>query len=314
MKAVDRSLIKLVFQECHDSDSSGHLSEDRKREKEKTYVWWPMWQTHVAEYCKTCDRCQKENISTGKRLGTIIKIQEPSKPWEIVNMYWVTCLPPGGDRSDNAFLVIVDRFGKTQIFLPCHKNDTAISMDTSSPTVWDKISFSTAYHPQTDGLAERMIQTLKDMVRRIWAYGLQFKDSDGLNYDWCTFFPELDLEYKTSIHTSTKQTPAILEKGWNPILLQDSLRKDLVEMHPTAASFKGMPDKARSHAVRCMEDSFAYTKDKWHKSHATLNFKVGDLVLVSTTNFNSIKGFKKLKESFAGHFVIKALHGENSFE
>ncbi|MBW0587760.1 hypothetical protein O181_127475, partial [Austropuccinia psidii MF-1] len=29
-----------------------------------------------------------------------------------------------------------------------------------------KLSFSTAYHPHTDGLAEKMIQTLEDMVRR----------------------------------------------------------------------------------------------------------------------------------------------------
>ncbi|MBW0583910.1 hypothetical protein O181_123625 [Austropuccinia psidii MF-1] len=63
-----------------------------------------------------------------------------------------------------------------------------------------------------------------------------------------------------------------------------------------------------------MEDSSAYAKDKWDKSHATLNFKVGDLVVVSTTNFNNIKGFKKLKDSFAGPFVIKALHGENAVE
>ncbi|MBW0587636.1 hypothetical protein O181_127351 [Austropuccinia psidii MF-1] len=63
-----------------------------------------------------------------------------------------------------------------------------------------------------------------------------------------------------------------------------------------------------------MEDSFAYAKDKWDKSHATPDFKVGDLVLVSTTNFNKIKGCKKLKDSFAGHFVIKALHGENAVE
>ncbi|MBW0585122.1 hypothetical protein O181_124837 [Austropuccinia psidii MF-1] len=48
--------------------------------------------------------------------------------------------------------------------------------------------------------------------------------------------------------------------------------------------------------------------------HANPHFKVGDLVLVSTTNFNNIKGCTKLKDSFAGPFVIKALHGENSVE
>ncbi|MBW0518535.1 hypothetical protein O181_058250, partial [Austropuccinia psidii MF-1] len=177
-----------------------------------------------------------------------------------------------------------------------------------------KLSFSTAYHPQTDGLSERMIQTLEDMVRQFCAYGLEFINCDGFTHDWFTLFPELELEYKTSIHSSTNQIPAVLEKGWNPKLPQDSLRKDLVERHPTAASFKGKLEKTRKHAIRCMEDSFAYAKDKWDKSHTTPDFKVGDLVLVSTTNFNKIKGCKKLKYSFAGPFVIKALHGENAVE
>ncbi|MBW0576731.1 hypothetical protein O181_116446 [Austropuccinia psidii MF-1] len=44
-------------------------------------------------------------------------------------MDWVTALPPGGDKSYNACLVIVDRYSKTPIFLPCHKDDTA--MDTA---------------------------------------------------------------------------------------------------------------------------------------------------------------------------------------
>ncbi|MBW0504050.1 hypothetical protein O181_043765 [Austropuccinia psidii MF-1] len=63
-----------------------------------------------------------------------------------------------------------------------------------------------------------------------------------------------------------------------------------------------------------MEDSFAYAKDNWDKSHATADFKVEDLVLVSTTNFNSLKGCKTLKDSFSGPFFIQALHGENSVE
>ncbi|MBW0516891.1 hypothetical protein O181_056606 [Austropuccinia psidii MF-1] len=154
----------------------------------------------------------------------MIKIQEPRRPWEIVHMDWVTGLPSGGYRSYNAFLVIVDRFSKTPIFLPCHKDDTAMD---KTLLIWNKVvswtgiftniisdkdlkfslalwtnlhqlfgtklSLSTAYHPQTDGIAERMIQTLEDMVRRICAYGLEFKDCDGFTHDWCTLSQALEL-------------------------------------------------------------------------------------------------------------------------
>ncbi|MBW0505468.1 hypothetical protein O181_045183 [Austropuccinia psidii MF-1] len=117
-------------------------------------------------------------------------------------MDWVTELPPGGDKSYNSCLVIVDRYSKTPIFLPCHKDDTSI--DTAlllwsrvishtvlfknfisdrdpkfTSALWTNIHrffvtnlvFSTTYHPQTDGLAERMIQTLEDIIRRFCAYG-----------------------------------------------------------------------------------------------------------------------------------------------
>ncbi|MBW0585757.1 hypothetical protein O181_125472 [Austropuccinia psidii MF-1] len=86
-----------------------------------------MWQKDVSEYFQTCERCQKANKSTGKRLGNMIKIQEPSRPWEIFHMDWVTGLPPGGDRSYNALLVIADRFSKTPIVLQHHKDDTAMN-------------------------------------------------------------------------------------------------------------------------------------------------------------------------------------------
>ncbi|MBW0561795.1 hypothetical protein O181_101510 [Austropuccinia psidii MF-1] len=95
-----------------------------------------MWQKDVEEYCKACDRCQKANKLTGKRLGSMLKIQEPSRPWEIVHMNSVTGLPPGSDRSYNSFLVIVDRFIKNPIFLPCHKDDTA--MDTAL-LIWNRV-------------------------------------------------------------------------------------------------------------------------------------------------------------------------------
>ncbi|MBW0550876.1 hypothetical protein O181_090591 [Austropuccinia psidii MF-1] len=75
-----------------------------------------------------------------------------------------------------------------------------------------------------------------------------------------------------------------------------------------------MLDKARHHANRCMQDYFKYAKERWDKSHKPPDFKIGDLGLVSTLNLNNIKEPKKLKDSFAGPFMIKALHGPNAVQ
>ncbi|MBW0508776.1 hypothetical protein O181_048491 [Austropuccinia psidii MF-1] len=213
----------------------------------------------------------------------MIKIQEPKSPWEIVHMDWVTAQPPGGDRSYNACIVLVDSYSKTPMCLPIHKDD--IGIDTAimicnkviihtglfkniisdgdprfNSALWTnlhnlfgtKLSFSTAYHPQTDGLAERMIQTLEDMIRIFCAYGLEFKESDGFTHYWYTLIPAFELAYKTSIHSLTGKTPAMLEEGLNPRTNYDTLKKDLVDIHPTTRRFKRILEKARNHANRCM--------------------------------------------------------------
>ncbi|MBW0528109.1 hypothetical protein O181_067824 [Austropuccinia psidii MF-1] len=179
-------------------------------------------------------------------------------------MDWVIALPPACEKSQNAFLAIVDRYSKTPIFLPFDKDETAMN---TALLIWNtvishigifesiisdrdpkfisalwttlhkllgkKLSFSTAYHPQTDGLAERMIQILEDMIRIFCAYGLELKDSDVFTHDWCKLITTLKLDYKTSINASTGKTPAMLEKGWNPKPPVDTLKKDLVDIHPS---------------------------------------------------------------------------------
>ncbi|MBW0533753.1 hypothetical protein O181_073468 [Austropuccinia psidii MF-1] len=345
MVLCSRMLINTILLELHDKMYAGHLSEDRTMEIIETCAWWPSWRKDVIEYCHSCDRFQKANKATCKGFGLMIHIQEPNTPWEVLHMDWVTALPPGGDQSYNSCLVIVDRYSKTPIFLPCHKDDTAMDQalliwngvishtglfkniisdrdPKFTSALWTnlhkplgtKLSSSTAYHPQTDGLAEIMIQTLKEMIRRFCAYVVEFKDSDGFTHDWFTLIPALEVAYKASIHSSTGKTPAMLEKGWNPKLPVDTLKKDLVDIHPTTSILKLLIYKLRHHANQSMNDAFEYSKQKWDKSHKTPEFKVGDLILVSTLNFNNIKGTKKLKDSFSGPFIIKALHGKNAVQ
>ncbi|MBW0567364.1 hypothetical protein O181_107079 [Austropuccinia psidii MF-1] len=103
------------------------------------------------------------------------------------------------------------------------------------------------------------------MIRILCAYGLEFKDSDGFTHDWCTLIQALELAYKTSIHCSTGKRPEMLEKGWNPRIPYDTLKKDLVDIYPKANSFKLILDKARHHENRCMQDSFKNSKERWIK-------------------------------------------------
>ncbi|MBW0493645.1 hypothetical protein O181_033360 [Austropuccinia psidii MF-1] len=106
----------------------------------------------------------------------------------------------------------------------------------------------------------------------------------------------------------------MLEKEWNPRLLEDTLRKDLIEIHYTASSSKTMLDKVKHHAKNIMNDAFDYAKQKWDKSHKVPDFKVGDLVLVSILNFDNIKCPKKLKYYYLGPFVVVASHGTNAVQ
>ncbi|MBW0576405.1 hypothetical protein O181_116120 [Austropuccinia psidii MF-1] len=182
----------------------GKMSEDRTKERVESTSWWPKWEKELSEYIKACERCQKENRKHGNKYGLLQHIEEPKHPWETINMYWVTGLLPGGKENYNSCLILVDRFRKSMKCLPCHKEDTA--MDTAlffcnnlistsgvpkiiisdrDPKLTSefqtnlyeilgtKLAFSTAYHPQTDGLAERMIQTMEEILRRFCDYGME---------------------------------------------------------------------------------------------------------------------------------------------
>ncbi|MBW0508466.1 hypothetical protein O181_048181 [Austropuccinia psidii MF-1] len=217
---VDRDHISFILQECHDCPHMGHMSEDRTKERVLSTAWWPKWEQDLGEYISTFEICQKANRKHGKKYGLLQHIEKPEHPWETINMDWVTGLVPGGKENFNACLIIVDRFSKSVRCLPCHKEHTA--MDTAllfrnniistcgvpkiiisdrdpkfTSEFWTnlydmlvtKLAFSTAYHPQTNGFSERMIQTMEDILRRFCAHFMEYKDHEGYTHDWVTLLP-----------------------------------------------------------------------------------------------------------------------------
>ncbi|MBW0461922.1 hypothetical protein O181_001637 [Austropuccinia psidii MF-1] len=246
----------------------GHMSEDRIKERVASTAWWPKWEQELSEYINTCGRCQKANRKHGKKYELLQQIGEPTHPWETINMDWVTELVSGGKEKYNACLIMVDRFSKIMRCLPCHKEDKA--MDTALlfwnniistcgvpkiiisdrdpkltsgflTNLYDmletKLPFSKDYHPQTDALAERMIQTMEDILRRFCACVMEYKDHEGYSHDWVTLLPAVQLAYHTSQHSTTGKTPPLVEKGWNPLLPVDHLKRNLLTIHPQPEIF-----------------------------------------------------------------------------
>ncbi|MBW0514845.1 hypothetical protein O181_054560 [Austropuccinia psidii MF-1] len=144
-----------------------------------------------------------------------------------------------------------------------------------------KLAFATAYHPQTDGLAERMIQTMKDILRIFCAYGMEYNDHEDYTNDWVTLLPAVQLA-----------------------------QKDLLTIHPTSKDFHEMWKRACDMDAKCIAEAKEYNKQRWDKSHMAPDFKEVDQVLASTLKFNNFKGPKKMRDSFLGPFTIIKLIGK----
>ncbi|MBW0551411.1 hypothetical protein O181_091126 [Austropuccinia psidii MF-1] len=141
-----------------------------------------------------------------------------------------------------------------------------------------KLAFSTAYHPKTDGLAERMMQTMEDILRRFCAYGMEYRNHEGYTHDWVTLLPAVQLAYNKSQHSTTGKTPSLVEKGWNPLLPVDHLKKNLLTIHPTAKDFHDMWKRACDTEARCIAEAKEHDKQRWDKTHMEPYFNEGDQV------------------------------------
>ncbi|MBW0569602.1 hypothetical protein O181_109317 [Austropuccinia psidii MF-1] len=75
-----------------------------------------------------------------------------------------------------------------------------------------------------------------------------------------------------------------------------------------------MLKRACDTAAKCIAEAIDYNKQRWDKTLMEPDLKEGDQVLVSTLNFNNLKGPKEMRDSFVGPFTIIKLVGKNAVE
>jgi hypothetical protein len=148
----------------------------------------------IAKYISECDTCQRIKASHLKVAGPLQPLPKPSWKWEDICMDFIVGLP-NTSRHHDSIWVIMDRLTKTAHYLPVHTTHRTekyaeiyidqivrlhgiprtIVSDRGAPFVerfWEQLQESlgthvirsSAHHPQTDGLIERVNQILEDML------------------------------------------------------------------------------------------------------------------------------------------------------
>ena len=108
-----------IIREAHSSLVAGHFSVGKTVANLQKYCYWPKMNGSVSRYvkgCFLCDQSKPRNIE----LGLYTPLPVPSHPWESIAMEFVGGLPMY-KRNHDYLYVVVDRFKKMCVLMPCKK-------------------------------------------------------------------------------------------------------------------------------------------------------------------------------------------------
>ena len=225
-----------VLRQCHDSKVAGHWGKHRTQELVSRNFIWDNWKEDVASYVAGCIRCQKAKSDRHSRQTKLIPMPTGVLPWQEIAMDFIGELPES--EGYNAILVITDRFTKMQIYIPAKTTWTAedvadayilyvfrhygvpkyITSDRGpqfASAFWNQLNrkldvllrLSTAHHPQTDGLSERAVQTLKQYLR-IYTHDRQDR--------WVRWLPLAEFAYNSTVTSTHGYSPFRSLYGFDP--------------------------------------------------------------------------------------------------
>ena len=188
-------LRKSILEEAHSGSFAIHPGSTKMYRYLKMSFWWSGMKRDVSEFVTKCLVCQRVKAEHQVPSGLLQPIRISEWKWDRITMDFVVGLPLTGRRHDS-FWVIVYRLTKSTHFLPVrtdysldklaelyikeivrlHGIPISIISDRDprfTSRFWGKLqealgtrlNFSTAFHPQTDGQSERVIQILEDMLR-----------------------------------------------------------------------------------------------------------------------------------------------------
>ncbi len=209
---------KPLLAELHET----HSGITKTKGLARAYIWWPKMDAQIEDMVKTCTICQQSRPSPAP--APLHPWEWPSQPWSRVHLDFA------GPFLDHMFLVLVDAHSK---WLDVHLMSSITSAKTieklrlifsthglpmkvvtdNGPSFTSKefktfmsengiVHVTTApYHPSSNGLAERAVQTFKQGLKRTQGATIQERLSKFL------------FNYRITPQTTTGIPPATLLTG-----------------------------------------------------------------------------------------------------
>ena len=251
-----------ILNELHE----GHPGISKMKSLARCFAWWPGLDKALEEKVQLCDSCQRT-----RKLPPLAPIQPwewPERPWSRVHIDYA------GPLLGHMFLVVVDAHSKWMDVRAVRSATTSTTLTelrsifathgipellvSDNGSVFTSAEFkdfvkvnvirhttSAPYHPSTNGLAERAVQTFKAYMRK--APDVPLRDN----------LSKFLFQYRITPHTTTGISPAEL----------------LLNRRPRSKLDLAIPDLAQK--VRSKQ-----LKQKLTHDHHTLSrkFNVGDKV------------------------------------
>ena len=261
--SAGRSKVLDQLHQCHPGIA-------RMKSLSRSYVWWPGIDKDIEIRIKSCTQCQQNQKTPAKA---------PLHPWDWPERPWMRLhIDYAGPFLGKMFLVVVDAHSKwlevvsvpsatslhtiaklTSMFATHGLPEMIVSDNGTAFTSGEFQAFvkqngirhitSAPYHPASNGLAERAVQTFKAAMK--------YEDSTPVETRLLRFL----FQYRITPHSTTGVPPAELLLGRRPRSNLDLLRPDL---------------RSKVHTSQ-------YRQKTGHDRKAkTRGFKVGDLVFAQT--------------------------------
>ena len=263
---IPSSLRKMVLADLHQS----HPGATKMKMLARSYVWWPRIDSDIEQMVTACPGCQ--SVQKEQSAVFLHPWEHTARPWERVHLDFA------GPFRGKYFMVMVDSHSKWPEVITMHDitsqatiielakifsrwgNPVQLVTDNGAQLTSKEFeSFLTRqgvkhirtapYRPQTNGLAERMVQTVKNCLKAYLSGG----DQRPIELQLASFL----LQYRNTPHSTTGVAPVEAMLG-----RKMRTRLDLLKPHPAERVLDAQAQQMMKHNQRLPE------------------YQVGDKVLV----------------------------------